>query len=210
MELYGLLARRSIVRGGGGGGDDGSDDDYEYPFDSSGPWEGEGEEEQQQQQEIVEEEVEEAEEFMWESVSLTLNDLQSIFSAQERDGSWSLESLSLVGLSPSDVEEFLLSIGAKSLGNSVCKVLFKFLATLLVLKGLSKQSLPHSFPVLFGPKVALASGGVVSPTRFKQNLLKAIEFAVKADRQFPSLYSRLEMGSSWEEVLSHPNKLLKK
>ena len=35
-----------------------------------------------------------------------------------QDGSWTIESLSLVGLQPSKLEEHLLSLGAKSLGKS--------------------------------------------------------------------------------------------
>ncbi len=89
----------------------------------------------------------------------------------------------------------------------MCAVLFKLLATLLVLKNLSLQT-DHSFPLLFSPKVTLASGRVVTPTEFKQNVVKAVEFVVSADERYPSLYSRLELGSSWDQVLENPMKLL--
>ena len=90
----------------------------------------------------------------------------------------------------------------------MCGILFKLLATLLILKSLSVQT-GHRFPLRFSPKVALASDGdVAMPVEFKRKVMSAIEFVVSADRKYPSLYSRLELGSSWEEVLSHPENLL--
>ena len=86
-------------------------------------------------------------------------------------------------------------------------VLFKLLTTLLILKCLSVQT-GHNFPVRFSPKVALSNEDAVMPTEFKWKVMKAVEFVVTADKKYPSLYFRLELGSSWEEVLNHPEKLL--
>ena len=89
----------------------------------------------------------------------------------------------------------------------MCNVLFKLLATLLVLKSLSQQT-EHAFPILFAPKISLSSERKVTPLQFKHKVARAVEFAAKTDHRYPSLYSRLELGSSWQEVLDKPGQLV--
>lgn len=133
--------------------------------------------------------------------------------------------MDLIGLDSSIVVQRLVFMGAKSLGkwnigrqplesavvshpcitpigSSVCDSLFKLIATLLVLKCLATLT-SHSFPVAFSPKTSL-SGGPVNPAEFQPHVVKAIDFVTSVDRRFPSLYTRLELGGSWEEVLNHP------
>ena len=88
------------------------------------------------------------------------------------------------------------------IGSSVCDSLFKLIATLLVLKCLSTLT-SHSFRIVFSPKVTL-SEYPVKPVEFQSHVVKAINFVAAMDRRFPSLYTRLELGNSWEEILNHP------
>ncbi len=93
-------------------------------------------------------------------------------------------------------------------GTTVYNALLEILTTLLVLKVLSLQiSTDCTFPVEFTPKVVVMDLQAVTPPKFKQKLAKATEFIVSADKKYPSLYSRLEMGSNWEDVLDHTIKL---
>ena len=79
---------------------------------------------------------------------------------------------------------------------------------MLVLKVLSLQmSTDCTFPVEFSPKVKVMDLKSVTPPGYKQKLEKAIEFITNADKKYPSLYSRLEMGASWNDVLDHTLKL---
>ncbi len=93
-------------------------------------------------------------------------------------------------------------------GATVYNTLVRLLATLLVVKVLSLQmSTDCSFPVEFSPKVKVMDPKSVTPPGYKQNLVKATEFIVSADKKYPSLYLRLEMGSSWSGVLDQTIKL---
>ena len=95
-----------------------------------------------------------------------------------------------------------------SAGQTVYNVLLKMLATLLVLKTLSLQfDSDHTFPVEFSPKVIVMDPSAVTPPRFKQNLVRATDFIASTDKKYPSLYSRLEMGSDWSSVLDTTLKL---
>lgn len=86
----------------------------------------------------------------------------------------------------------------------MCDALFKLVSTLLVLKCLATlTSTSYSFHVAFSPKVALAEYPV-KPAELQPQVVKAIDFVTGVDRRFPSLYTRLELGSSWEDVLNHP------
>ena len=84
----------------------------------------------------------------------------------------------------------------------MCDSLFKLIATLLVLKCLSTLT-GHSFRIVFSPKVTL-SEYPVKPVEFQSHVVKAINFVAATDKRFPSLYTRLELGNSWEEILNHP------
>lgn len=59
----------------------------------------------------------------------------------------------------------------------------------------------HSFPVVFAPQVSVRDPRAIQPAQFRAQVLKAVEFVASGDRKCPSLYSRLELGSSWEHVL---------
>ena len=79
-------------------------------------------------------------------------------------------------------------------GSSTSALLYKLLATILILKLLACR-FPEQFPLRFTPKIAIA--GKVD-RQYEARVRKAIEFAVRADRLQPSLYARLELGYSWE------------
>lgn len=79
------------------------------------------------------------------------------------------------------------------------KALCSLLATLLVLKQLSQQ-LPSLFSSLqFSPKIRI-SGHVDS--RYLQAVKRAVDYAAKMDASHPSLYSRLDLGLSWDAALN--------
>ena len=89
-------------------------------------------------------------------------------------------------------------------GTTVYSALCSLLATLLVLKQLSKH-LPSIFSSLqFTPKICIA-GSIDS--RYLPAVQKAIRYAAKINMQYPSLYSRLDLGLNWDTAL---NDILKK
>lgn len=85
------------------------------------------------------------------------------------------------------------------IGATVYSALCSLLATLLVLKQLSEH-LPSIFSTLqFSPKLYIA-GSVDS--RYLPAVQKAMSYATKIDSLYPSLYSRLDLGLSWESALN--------
>ena len=85
------------------------------------------------------------------------------------------------------------------IGVTVYSALCSLLATLLVLKQLSKH-LPSTFSALqFSPKLRIA-GNIDS--RYLPAVQKAVSYAAKIDSLYPSLYSRLDLGLSWESALN--------
>lgn len=85
------------------------------------------------------------------------------------------------------------------LGATIFGILTKLVATLLVLKKLSLLT-DHSFPVVISPKISVISVDSILPAH-KEAINKAVKFANDVDKKFPSLYSRLEIGSNWENTL---------
>jgi hypothetical protein len=84
-------------------------------------------------------------------------------------------------------------------GITVYSALCSLLATLLVLKQLSKH-LPSIFSALqFSPKLCI-TGSIDG--RYLPAVQKAVSYAAKIDSQYPSLYSRLDLGLSWESALN--------
>ena len=84
-------------------------------------------------------------------------------------------------------------------GATVYSALCSLLATLLVLKQLSKH-LPSIFSTLqFSPKLYIA-GSI--DNRYLPAVQKAMSYATKIDSLYPSLYSRLDLGLSWESALN--------
>lgn len=95
-----------------------------------------------------------------------------------------------------------------AVGITVYNLLLKMVSTLLVLKVLSLQlNTDCVFPVEFSPKVSVTDPMSVTPTKYRPNLEKAVKFIASADKKQPSLYTRLEMGSNWSDVLDHIVKL---
>lgn len=143
-----------------------------------------------------------------------------------QDGSWSLEKLYVVNLSVNEVLSMLHKAGAKSLGtacvhftnlkvvvsfkmlifvyvgSTVYKVLSHLVSTLLILKILSVQ-LPAKFgAVVFEPKLHIISESQID-SKYLSALKKALDFVTSHDKKYPSFYSRLELGFSWENALEN-------
>ena len=72
------------------------------------------------------------------------------------------------------------------------------MATLLILR-LLNATMPDRFPLAFSPKFCV-TGEVKS--KYHTATKSAVDFAVKTDKAFPSLYSRLELGFDWPSVLN--------
>lgn len=86
------------------------------------------------------------------------------------------------------------------LGSTIYEALVRLIATLLILKRISLLNY-EKFPVVFSPKIAIQQKDAISPEEFTQALKMAVEFASGMDMKFPSLYSRLELGRNWDEVI---------
>jgi hypothetical protein len=77
--------------------------------------------------------------------------LEGLFQNQHDTGYWELDCLDLLQLDSERVRNFLEQSGCKSLGQSVCTNLLRLVATLVILKILSKV-LEHLFPLSFSPR----------------------------------------------------------
>jgi len=82
-------------------------------------------------------------------------------------------------------------------GSTTYKALLDLLATLLILKLLA-YSQPQNYPIEFSPKICIM--GTVGSS-FKNGVVKAVEYAIKIDQMYPSLYARLELGYNWDSTL---------
>ena len=88
-------------------------------------------------------------------------------------------------------------------GTTVHTALMRLLAVLLVLKLLATQ-LPSQFPIQLLPTVHI-TGKVEG--QYESKVRKAVDYAAKIDRMYPSLCGRLELGCNWdsatEDILLH-------
>lgn len=58
------------------------------------------------------------------------------------------------------------------------------------------------FPISFSPQLSVPTSLQLSDPQQVSGVRRAVEFVQHADRKFPSLYSRLELGLSWDQVLT--------
>lgn len=86
------------------------------------------------------------------------------------------------------------------LGSKVYDALVRLIATLLILKRITLMPC-HNFPIVFTPKISILQEDAISPAKFIQALKKAVQFSSSMDKRFPKLYSRLELGRNWDEVV---------
>ncbi len=86
-------------------------------------------------------------------------------------------------------------------GTTVYNALVKLFVTLLVLKKLSVMT-SHRFPLEFHPKISVVRGEYSIPSENRKAVNEAIQFAITIDKKYPVLYSRLELGSNWDNALS--------
>ena len=98
----------------------------------------------------------------------------------------------------STVAPFVCCVHVRA-GSTVYSVLCSLLATLLVLKQLSNQ-LPSTFSAIqFYPKLKIV-GHIAS--HYHSAVQRAVDYATKLDSQYPSLYSRLDLGTNWDSALN--------
>lgn len=92
-------------------------------------------------------------------------------------------------------EEFLLKKGLLSLGVTAHADVLRLLATLLVLQLMRVEELEEG--KLLRTLFSLEDSADRRP-EFWEAVRKAVDWVRWADRQYPSIYSRLEFGHSWE------------
>ena len=81
-------------------------------------------------------------------------------------------------------------------GSAVHTALMRLLAVLLILKLLATQ-LPSQFPIQLLPTICI-TGKVQG--QFEGKTKKAVDYATKIDRMYPSLCGRLELGYNWDSA----------
>ncbi|XP_029968299.1 protein mono-ADP-ribosyltransferase PARP4 isoform X3 [Salarias fasciatus] len=123
---------------------------------------------------------------------------RKIFKMQHSDGYWEFSSeleelINFRGKYFTD--EFLMKKGLLSLGGKAHADVLRLLATLLVLQLMRVEKLDEG--KLLRTLFSLEDSTDRRP-EFWEAVRKAVDWVCWADRQYPSIYSRLEFGLSWE------------
>ncbi|KAM6416635.1 protein mono-ADP-ribosyltransferase PARP4 [Pluvialis apricaria] len=135
-------------------------------------------------------------------IELTSVNWKEIFALQNQDGSWNL-SQQLGKILKFDVDhlinDFLIRKGIQSLGPNAKEKLLQLIATLLVLQFIrcTKELKGMVFKTLMKLDDSSNSSGVHWACEL---IKKATEWVRRAERQFPSICYRLELGKDWDSA----------
>nr|XP_057937742.1 protein mono-ADP-ribosyltransferase PARP4 isoform X2 [Doryrhamphus excisus] len=136
----------------------------------------------------------------WSAGGQNLAKWTKIFEMQTSDGYWELTTelgqcvnVDLHVLA----DDFLTSKGIRSLGVKAAADILRLLATLVVLQMMRLEKLPEGR--LLRTLFALEEPPISRPPRW-QRVRTAVDWVCWADRQYPCVCSRLEMGLTWESV----------
>ncbi|XP_009997737.1 PREDICTED: poly [ADP-ribose] polymerase 4 [Chaetura pelagica] len=133
---------------------------------------------------------------------LTSVNWKEIFALQNQDGSWNL-SLQLGKILKFDVENlinnFLVKKGIQSLGANRKEKLLQLIATLLVLQFIRCRK--ELKGIVFKTLMKLDGSSNSSGVHWAFELItKATEWVRRAEKQFPSICYRLELGEDWDSA----------
>ncbi|XP_053944280.1 protein mono-ADP-ribosyltransferase PARP4 [Cuculus canorus] len=143
-----------------------------------------------------------AEEKIPQRIELMSVNWKEVFALQNQDGSWNL-SPQLGKIFKFDVDNlinnFLIRKGIQSLGPNGKEKLLQLIATLLVLQLIrcTKALKGIVFKTLMKLDDSCNSSGVHWALEL---IKKAIEWARRVERQFPSICYRLELGKDWDSA----------
>ncbi|XP_054079556.1 protein mono-ADP-ribosyltransferase PARP4 isoform X3 [Rissa tridactyla] len=135
-------------------------------------------------------------------IELTSVNWKEMFALQNQDGSWNL-SLQLGKILKFDADDlinnFLIKKGIQSLGPNGKEKLLQLIATLLVLQFIRcrKELKGIVFKTLMKLDDSTNSSGVHWAC---ESIKKAIEWVRRAERRFPSICYRLELGKDWDSA----------
>ncbi|KAM6384315.1 protein mono-ADP-ribosyltransferase PARP4 [Alca torda] len=135
-------------------------------------------------------------------IELSSVNWKEVFALQNQDGSWNL-SLQLGKILKFDADDlinnFLIKKGIQSLGLNGKEKLLQLIATLLVLQFIRcrKELKGIVFKTLMKLDDSSNSSGVHWAC---ESIKKAIEWARRAERRFPSICYRLELGKDWDSA----------
>ncbi|XP_009888954.1 PREDICTED: poly [ADP-ribose] polymerase 4 [Charadrius vociferus] len=133
---------------------------------------------------------------------LTSVNWKEIFALQNQDGSWNL-SLQLGKILKFDVDHlinnFLIRKGIQSLGPNGKEKLLQLIATLLVLQFI--RCTKELKGIVFKTLMKLDDSSNSSGVHWACELIKkAMQWVRRAERQFPSICYRLELGKDWDSA----------
>ncbi|XP_065907785.1 protein mono-ADP-ribosyltransferase PARP4-like isoform X2 [Dysidea avara] len=111
--------------------------------------------------------------------------------------SWTLADVSSLNLNDKKILKLLEDAGAKSLGATVFQALCVLVASEIVVYYIKKyvQKMVSKAVITDEDVTKILKGDDL------QKFTKAVEFLKSANRKHPSLYKRLELGNSWDEVI---------
>ncbi|KAG8584745.1 hypothetical protein GDO81_004754 [Engystomops pustulosus] len=122
----------------------------------------------------------------------------SLSSLQNEDGYWLLseELCKLININVQCLtEDFLVKKGIKSLGSRGIDTIHKLIATLLVLQTIRAHNILSGITF----KTLLKLDPSVPRSQYP-SIEKAIEWAIKSDRQYPGICMRLGLGRDWDQA----------
>lgn len=118
---------------------------------------------------------------------------------QSEEGYWmlNLELGSLLKINVSFLtEDFLVKKGITSLGARGIDTIHKLIATLLVLQIIRTHNILSEIEC----KTLMKLDQSVPTSSLYPSIAKAIEWAVKSDRQYPGICMRLGLGKDWDQA----------
>ncbi|KAM6342212.1 protein mono-ADP-ribosyltransferase PARP4 isoform 2-T3 [Podargus strigoides] len=135
-------------------------------------------------------------------IELTPVNWKEIFALQNQDGSWNL-SPQLGKILKFDVDHlinnFLIRKGIQSLGPNGKEKLLQLIATLLVLQFI--RCTKELKGIVFKTLMKLDDSSNSSGVHWASELIKkAVEWVRRAERRFPSICYRLELGKDWDSA----------
>ncbi|BFZ25340.1 hypothetical protein BsWGS_28378 [Bradybaena similaris] len=152
-------------------------------------------------------------------VHLTIEDFDKLLDWQSQQGSWKLgEPLDqLLGVNSQQCRSILVANGLRSLGSTATEHIEDLIATILVLFSISEFLKPGFLPSevsasALSKVVDQLTAGFDEETwskfslpyekvqKMKEAVRKAYMFCCKTERQYPCVYSILELGTNWVNV----------
>ena len=82
------------------------------------------------------------------------------------------------------------------IGHRIFEKISQLLLTLVILRAL-QLNFPLLFDFSFSPKLATLS----SPNAYSAKLQQVVKYFADVEKECPSVYTRLELGLSWEDTL---------